>query len=200
MSHTQTVPFRLVGQLGGYTLDRRGKIRRLLIETSQGIHSVKLSHDSRIELLRKILNKEIQQGSWLELVGVQKIDRNGKVKRLKAKRIESAFAGTIPLQPVAVLDLSPRSQDQKTKILVCQKSVCCKRGSAKLQRAIETAIGDRALGDRVCVKAVGCLKHCSKGPNIVIDKKRYADVDAQEVEGLLDRHFAPIHPERIPAA
>jgi NADH:ubiquinone oxidoreductase subunit E len=200
MSHTQTVPFRLVGQLGGYTLGRRGKIRRLLIETSQGIHSVKLNPDSRIELLRRILSKEIQQGSWLELAGFQKIDRTGKVKSLKAQRIASVFAGVIPMQPVALLDEPSLPQDRKAKILICQKSDCCKRGSAKLQRAIEVAIGDRDLGDQVCVKVVGCLKHCSKGPNIVIDKKRYADVDVKEVELLLDRHFAPINPERIPAA
>ncbi len=198
MSHA--VPFRLVGQLEGYILGQRGKVRRLLIETGQGIHSVKLNHSNRIELLRKILNKEIQQGSWLEVSGLQKVDQNGKVKSLKAKQITSAFAEFIPTQPVAVPDISPMSQCGKAKILVCQKSDCCQRGSAKVQRAIEAAICDRDLGDRVCVKAVGCLKHCSKGPNIVIDKKNYRDVDVKDVERLLDRHFAPIEPQRIPTA
>jgi (2Fe-2S) ferredoxin len=200
MSHTHTVPFRLVGQLEGYTLGRRGKVRRLLIETSQGGHSVKLNHDSRIELLTRILNKEIQQGSWLEVSGFQKVNQNGKVKSLKATQITSAFAGAIPLQPVAISNIAPMSQSGKTKILVCQKSDCCQRGSAKVQRAIEAAICDRDLGDRVCVKAVGCLKHCSKGPNIVIEKKNYWDVEVKDVEHLLDRHFAPINPESIPAA
>ena len=200
MSHTQTFPFRLVGQLEGYTLGKSGKIRRLLIKTNQGEHSIKLSHASRIELLRSILNSLLQQGSWLEVVGFQKISPNGLLKSLKAEQVTPAFDKTAFVQPLAApLDISPRFQDAITKILVCQKSDCCRRGSAKLQRVLETAICDRSLGNRVCVKAVGCLKHCSKGPNIVIGKKAYRDVEVGDVEHLLDRHFAPSR-QSIPAA
>lgn len=201
MSHTQTFPFRLVGQLEGYTLGKSGKIRRLLIKTKQGEHSIKLSHASRIELLRSILNNLLGQGSWLEVEGFQKISPNGLVKSLKAEKVTpAAFDKTALVPPLAApLDASPRAQDATTKILVCQKSDCCKRGSAKLQRVIETAICDRSLGNQVCVKAVGCLKHCSKGPNIVIGKKAYRDVAVGDVENLLDQHFAPSR-ESIPAA
>lgn len=200
MSHIQTFPFRLVGQLEGYTLGKSGKILRLLIKTNQGEHSIKLSHHSRIELLRSILNNLLGQGSWVEVTGFQKIRPNGVVKSLKAERVESALAKKVSVWPVATpLEISPRTQDATTKILVCQKSDCCKRGSAKLQRAIETEICDRSLGHQVCVKAVGCLKHCSKGPNIVIGKKAYRDVAVREIGHLLDQHFAPL-PESIPAA
>ncbi len=200
MSHTQTFPFRLVGQLEGYTLGKSGQIRRLLIKTNQGEHSIKLSHASRIELLRSILNNLLGQGSWVEVTGFQKIRLNGVVKSLKAERVESAYPKTASVWPVALpLNIAPRAQDATTKILVCQKSDCCKRGSAKLQRAIETAICDRSLGNQVCVKAVGCLKHCSKGPNIVIGKKAYRDVAVEDVENLLDQHFTPSR-ESIPAA
>lgn len=198
MSHTQTFPFLLIGQLEGYTLGKSGKIRRLLIKTPQGEHSIKLSHASRIELLRSILNNLLGQGSWVEVTGVQKIRPNGVVKSLKAERVESALPKTASVRPVP-LDISPRAQDATTKILVCQKSDCCKRGSAKLQRAIETAVCNRSLGNQVCVKAVGCLKHCSKGPNIVIGKKAYRDVAVRDVENLLDQHFSPLH-ESISAA
>jgi NADH:ubiquinone oxidoreductase subunit E len=201
MSHARTFPFHLVGQLEGYTLGKSGKIHRLLIQTNQGEYSIKLSHASRIELLRSILNNLLQQGSWLEVTGFQKIGSNGLLKSLKAERVmPAAFDKTVLMQPLAVsVDISPRVQDVTTKILVCQKSDCCKRGSAKLQRAIETAVCDRSLGNQVCVKAVGCLKHCSKGPNIVIGKKAYRDVAIGDIEHLLDRHFSPSR-ESIPAA
>jgi (2Fe-2S) ferredoxin len=200
MSHTRTFPFHLVGQLEGYTLGKNGKIRRLLIKTNQGEYSIKLSHASRIELLRSILNNLLGQGSWVEVTGFQNIGLNGVVKSLKAERVESAIAKTASVQPLALpLDRSPHFQGATTKILVCQKSDCCKRGSAKLQRAIEAEICDRSLGSQVCVKAVGCLKHCSKGPNIVIGKKAYRDVALGDVEHLLDQHFAPSR-ESIPAA
>jgi Thioredoxin-like [2Fe-2S] ferredoxin len=199
MSHTHTLPFHIVGRLEGYTLGHGGKIRRLLIETSEGVHSIKLSHGSRIELLRSILNKTIQQGSGLEVTGLQKVDKNGVVKRLKAKEIVPVFIETA-LEPPSVVqpDLLPVPQGNKTKILVCQKSDCCKRGSAQLQEAIEMAIANRHLTHQVCVKAVGCLKHCSKGPNIVIGKKNHRDVNIKDVDCLLNQHFAPCH-EKIPA-
>jgi NADH:ubiquinone oxidoreductase subunit E len=82
---------------------------------------------------------------------------------------------------------------------VCQKSDCCKRGSAQLQAAIEAVIDDRNLGHQVCVKAVGCLKHCSKGPVMAIGKEKYKAADMRTVEQFLDERFAPA-PERIPTA
>jgi NADH:ubiquinone oxidoreductase subunit E len=200
MSHTHTLPFSLVGQLEGYTLGKGGKIRHLLIETSQGVHSIKLDHLCRIELLRNILNKSIQQGSWLAVAGWQKIDKKGAVKHLKAKEIAPAGMETTFVPPVVTKPafiLAP--EGHKTKILVCQKSDCCKQGSARLQAAIESVIDDRNLGDRVCVKAVGCLKHCGKGPVMAIGKERYKAADMRDVERFLNERFAPA-PEPIPVA
>jgi (2Fe-2S) ferredoxin len=200
MSHTHALPFSLVGRLKGYTFGNGGKIRRLLIETSQGVHSIKLTHLCRIELLRSILNKKIQQGSWLRVSGRQKVDKKGIVKHLKAKEIVPALGKTTLVPPVMAKPVHvPALQGSKTKILVCQKSDCCKRGSAQLQAAIETVIDDRNLGQQVCVKAVGCLKHCSQGPVMAIGKQKYKTAKVRDVERFLDERFAPA-PERIPAA
>jgi hypothetical protein len=200
MSHTHALPFSIVGRLEGYTFGKGGKIRRLLIETSQGVHSIKLTHICRIELLRSILNKKIQQDSWLAVSGQQKVDKKGIVKHLKAKEIAPAVAGTTLVPPVVAKPvLVPALEGNKTKILVCQKSDCCKRGSVKLQAAIEAVIDDRNLGHQVCVKAVGCLKHCSNGPVIAIGKEKCKAAGMRDVERFLDERFAP-SPERIPAA
>jgi NADH:ubiquinone oxidoreductase subunit E len=200
MSHTHTLPFSIVGRLEGYTFGKGGKIRRLLIETSQGVHSIKLTHLCRIELLRSILNKKIQQGSWLAVSGRQKVDQKGLVKRLKAKEIAAAVVETTWVPPVVakpVLVSAP--EGYKTKILVCQKSDCCKRGSVRLQAAIEAVIDDRNLGHRVCVKAVGCLKQCNHGPVMAIGKEKYKAAAVRDVERFLDERFAPA-PASIPAA
>jgi (2Fe-2S) ferredoxin len=200
MSHAHTLPFSLMGQLEGYTLGKGGKIRRLLIETGQGIHSVKLTHICRIELLRSIFNKKIRQGSWLMVSGRQKVDKKGIVKHLKAKEITLAFVGATLVPPVVAKPvLVPTPEAYKTKILVCQKSDCCKQGSAELRAAIETVIDDRNLGQQVCVKAVGCMKQCSNGPVMAIGKKKYKAAEVKDVERFLDERFAP-SPEIIPAA
>ena len=200
MSHAHTLPFSLVGQLEGYTLGKGGKIRRLLIETGQGVHSVKLTHICRIELLRSILSKKIQQGSWLAVSGQQKVDQKGGIKHLKANMITPAFVGAMLVPPVVAKPvLVPTPEAYKTKILVCQKSDCCRQGSAQLQAAIETVIDDRNLGQHVCVKAVGCLKQCGKGPAMLIGKEKYKAADVRDVERFLDERFAPT-PESIPAA
>jgi (2Fe-2S) ferredoxin len=200
MSHTHTLPFSLVGRLEGYTFGKGGKIHHLLIETSQGVRSIKLTPICRIELLRSILNKRIQQGSWLAVTGRQKVDKKGVVKHLKAKEIVPAVVEATLIHPVVAKPaLVPAIEGHKTKILVCQKSDCCKRGSAKLQAAIEAVIDDRNLGHQVCVKAVGCLKHCGKGPVMAIGKEKYKAADMKDVEQFLDERFAPAL-ERIPAA
>jgi (2Fe-2S) ferredoxin len=200
MSHTHTLSFSLVGRLEGFTFGKGGKIRRLVVETSQGVHSIKLTHICRIELLRSILSKQIQQGHWLAVSGRQKVDKRGIVKHLKAQEIGLALVETtltplITAKPVLV----PIQEGYKTKILVCQKSDCCRQGSALLQASIETAIEDRNLGQQVCVKASGCLKHCGKGPVIAIGKTTYKTAEVEDVEQFLDERFAPA-PERVPAA
>jgi NADH:ubiquinone oxidoreductase subunit E len=204
MSHTHSLPFSLVGRLEGYTFSKGGKIRRLLLETSQGVHSIKVTHVCRIELLRSILNKKIQQGSWLAVSGRQKVDQKGVVKHFKAKEIAPALVETALVSPVVspVVTkpaLGAQAQGHKTKILICRKSDCSRRGSAEFQAAVETVIEDRHLGHQVCVKAVGCLNHCGKGPVMAIGKEKYKAAEVRDVERFLEEHFAPL-PEPISAA
>jgi (2Fe-2S) ferredoxin len=199
MGHTRKIPFSLIGQFEGYALSQSGKVRRLHLETSQGLCSVKLTHASCIDLLRGVLSESIQRGSWLEVTGVQKIDPQGGVKSLKAERVMVAtFPKELDPPCVGLLDLPIVQQSAKAKVLVCQQSSCRKRGSKQIQWAVEREIGDRALDQQVCVKAVGCLKHCSKGPNLVINKTHYRNVSHKDVIALLDQHFAPRR-ESIPA-
>jgi (2Fe-2S) ferredoxin len=122
------------------------------------------------------------------------------VRAAEAKEITLAFVGATLVPPVVAKPvLVPTPEAYKTKILVCQKSDCCRRGSAELRAAIETVIDDRNLGQQVCVKAVGCMKQCSNGPVMAIGKKKYKAAEVKDVERFLDERFAP-SPEIIPAA
>jgi (2Fe-2S) ferredoxin len=199
MSRTQKLSFRLVGQLKSYEFSRQGRIRYLGLTTNLGFQRIKLTHESCIDLLRGVLSGAIGQGSWLEVTGVQKIKRKGHQKSFKAEHIQLAQWPTEHfLVNCTATDAVASPQRSKAKILVCQKSACRKRGSAHIQQMLEQVMGERDLAKQVCIKAVGCLKECSKGPNIVINKTRYCNVSFKDVVKLLDQHFAP-QPQPIAA-
>ena len=82
----------------------------------------------------------------------------------------------------------------KTKILVCQKSDCQKRGGAAICKALETALNSRGLEHQVTVQGTGCLKQCKAGPNIVVmpDKTRYSRIKPAEIPAIIDKHFAVV--------
>jgi (2Fe-2S) ferredoxin len=82
----------------------------------------------------------------------------------------------------------------QTKILVCQKSDCQKRGGAAVCKALENALNARGLEEQVTVQGTGCLKQCKAGPNIVVmpDKTRYSRIKPAEVPAIVDKHFAVV--------
>jgi (2Fe-2S) ferredoxin len=192
MSNPRKSPFRLVGQLEGYELSKSGKVRSLNLKTSEGLRQIKLMQSSRLDLLRGVLNGLVSQGAWLEIVGQQKVYSDGTLKSLKAQGL-TALQAPCDIEELAVESPNPplRQSVVPSKILICQKSSCRKRGSLAVQQALEQELGDRQLSSQVCVKATGCLKHCSKGPNLIIDKTPYRDVTVKDLAKLLDRHFAP---------
>lgn len=82
----------------------------------------------------------------------------------------------------------------QTKILVCQKSDCQKRGGAAICKALENALKARGLEEQVTVQGTGCLKQCKAAPNIVVmpDKTRYSRIKPAEVPAIVDKHFAVV--------
>jgi (2Fe-2S) ferredoxin len=191
MSKTRKSPVRLVGQLEGYELSKSGKARSLNLATSEELKQIKLTQSSRLDLLQGTLNGLVSQGTWLEVTGQQKVYPNGTLKSLKAKQLrvlqDPADTEKPTIAPSKTL-LQPSAAS--SKILICQKSSCRKRGSLAVQHALEQELSDRQLSPQVCVKATGCLKHCSKGPNLIIDKTPHRNVTVKDLAKLLDRHFA----------
>ena len=201
MSSTDKKSFCLIGQLEGYEVGESGKVRYLRLETSEGLQQIKLAKAGRLSRLQDALKALATQNVWLEVSGQQKVESDGTLKSLKAESLKvldylperipetvhEAPAGEDSASGQAIL---PQNKKASAKILICQKSSCRKRGSAAVQRGIEQELDDRQLADQVAVKATGCLKHCSKGPNVVINKKSYRDVSVKDLPKLLDQHFA----------
>ena len=79
-------------------------------------------------------------------------------------------------------------------IRVCQKSSCRKRGGDAVWSALEAAIDEQGLGDRVKLKATGCIDKCKAGPNVIMPgKMRYGRVKAKSIAGLLEEHITAAH-------
>jgi bidirectional [NiFe] hydrogenase diaphorase subunit len=63
-------------------------------------------------------------------------------------------------------DLARREREswRATRVHCCTASGCLATGSAEAKKAMEQAVADRGLADRVQVVGVGCLGLCGRGP------------------------------------
>src|SRR5579859_154271 len=63
-------------------------------------------------------------------------------------------------------DLARRERDshKSMRLHCCTASGCLATGSAEVKKAMEWAVAERGLNDRVDVVGVGCLGLCGQGP------------------------------------
>jgi len=162
-----------------------GYRKYLRMATSEGECCIKLA-----KYLRSSFELSLTPGDWVQIVGEKKLNyKTGKLK-LKAERVVPT---TVSHDSTSMLvEVKPAKTKPQASILVCQKSSCMKRGGNAVCQALETALGDRGLEDRVAIKGTGCLKQCKAGPNLVVmpDKTRYSRIQADQIPELIDKHFA----------
>lgn len=181
MGHSHASSFYVVGQFLGYEL-KGHKIYRVHLQQGQDEYRLKLSSGARDDLLRAALDGNLQVGDWMQVSGLQEMDRKKGLK-LKAHSLSRC-------EKPKKTSKSPLRVDPKpTKVLVCQKSSCCKRGGKAVMRELQKVVSDRQLGDAVAIKGTGCMGKCSKGPVMVIDKTHYRQVNANKVEKMIDQHM-----------
>ena len=214
-SGKQVSEFSLEGEILGLIVEDGCKLKYLRISSDRGVeYLVKLCKE-----LRSFLLPVLTPGLKVQVVGEKELNlKNGKIK-LKARSLKLAQSQNdrSPEQldstnlPVAVLTSDARAiaseftsgaaaqtvkapAKTQTKILVCQKSDCLKRGAGGVCKALENALNSRGLEDKVTVQGTGCLKQCKAGPNIVLmpDKTRYSRIAPAEVPAIIDKHFAVV--------
>lgn len=185
-TEAKKAPFACTGQLLDFIVEGKFKVKSLRVAASEREYWIKLSKKAR-----KTLDKAIVPGCWLEITGRKKTCKKTGQLKFKADSVRRVAAPSASEGPLFVPPANTaKAKAVKTKILLCQKSDCAKRGGKEVCRAIAGYLRDYGLDDLVEVKMTGCLKQCKKGPNLVVmpDKAHYTKIAPQEIPALLDKH------------
>ncbi|EAW33231.1 (2Fe-2S) ferredoxin domain-containing protein [Lyngbya sp. PCC 8106] len=183
----QITEFNFDGQVT-YVFFDGSKPKYLQLMTSEGLHLIKLSKESR-----SICERLLIPGRQVQVSGIKKYDpKSGKIK-LKAEQVMAlSEADEASSSPCSSQKAAKKTcAGKKAQILVCDKSDCRKKGGSHLCSALETAVQEQGLEEHVTIKKTGCLKRCKAGPNVVMmpDKTRYSRVSAKELPKLIAKHF-----------
>jgi (2Fe-2S) ferredoxin len=184
--------FELTGTLQAWLQIPGERAKGFWLRTAQGDYRIKLSKAAWQLLLRFPQPPSI--GTSVRVLGKCK-QKDGKVK-LKAEQLvllQQECQGSCwqpqagQPQPVQ----TPSSQHLLGKILICQKSDCCRRGGAAVKKAMLTHLEASGLLGQVEVKGTGCLGGCSKGPNLIVmpGKTRLNRLTPADVPSILAEHF-----------
>lgn len=183
---TQITEFNFDGQVT-YVFFDGSKPKYLQLMTSEGLHLIKLSKESR-----SVCERLLIPGRQVQVSGMKKYDpKSGKIK-LQAEQVMALNAtGQPSSSPCSSQKEAKKTCPGKAQILICDKSDCRKKGGNHLCSALETVVKERGLEEQVTIKKTGCLKRCKAGPNVVMmpDKTRYSRVNPKEVPELIAKHF-----------
>jgi hypothetical protein len=181
--NSTTASSNLVGQFVGYELKDGYKVKRLNLLTADGIQSVKLAKEARAALFRLNSSTTIVPGTLLSLAVEAKFNDGAIKYKVYDLQILAAATTIEPMNlPVTESD-SPRPK--LTKIRICDRGTCRKRGALEVYAQLQQEIGDRGLGDQVVLEKTGCLKDCKHGPNVTIDKTCHHKVCPRQAGQLL---------------
>ncbi|PZU98007.1 MAG: (Fe-S)-binding protein [Pseudanabaena sp.] len=192
----QSADFQITAQLSGLITKDGDRIKYLRVMLAEREYWVKIPKE-----LSRGLNPysvDFQVGSWLEIVGVQTIDRKKGILKLVASSFSNVNTpvkdSSAAIQTEAI---APKKQSQKqinACILICQKSDCWQRGGKEVYQNLEKIIQERGLSDQIQLQKTGCQKQCKKAPNLVVmpNKSRHSFVRPTEAASLLDKYFSNI--------
>jgi Thioredoxin-like [2Fe-2S] ferredoxin len=173
---------QLVGQFVSYEIKDGYKVKRLNLLTVDGMQSVKLSKESRAAIFRLTTATPIIPGTLLSLAVEAKFDDGAM--QYKVRDLQILAAGTaIPVAPIDAPTAKVTSR--VTKIRVCDRGTCRKRGAREIYAQLQQEIADRGLTDRVVVETTSCLDQCKQGPNITIGKICHSRICPSRASQLL---------------
>jgi NADH:ubiquinone oxidoreductase subunit E len=181
--------FDLKGELSQIKL-KDDKIKYIQLVSSDRSYWIKLSKQVR-------LDRPLAVGCHLEITGREKQRLKTGKSKFKAEAIKiiahpsEAKLTHLKQKTVSLAPVFDRSKKSPAKVLICQKSNCWKRGGKEICQQLETAFCDRGLDNLVQIKKTGCLKKCSKAPNVVMmpDKTAYSNVKPKQIPDLVEKHL-----------
>lgn len=181
--------FRLEGRFEGFMAGGKSPFKYLSLHSADEQHLIKLTKPVRLMIFRYL-----QAGDWIRVVGIISVDKKTGEPRLKAQevmRIKAPDASSAPVAPEKKQPSAKKKKKSASKILICQRSACRKRGAGQICHEVEAALAAQGLTDTVQVKLTGCMDKCKAGPNVVVmpDKQRYTKVKPGQVSDLVAQHF-----------
>ncbi len=187
----QGIPFESEATFLGFLPNKEGKLKYLRWQAGSEVFFGKIPKP-----LRSTLYRTLNPGDPVQICGEREVDlRKGEEKCVLYRVVPlggktgSSSAAAVST-PIAEADPDSAAKSVKGKVLVCQKSDCCRRGARAVLQALKTHLA--AYPDSIRVQGVGCMKDCKRGPNVVFmpDKARYSGVSPQGIPALLERHFS----------
>lgn len=168
-----TPEFTVEGQFVGFVADG-SKLKYLKLLSAQQEYWFKLPKDQRASK-----DWNLQPQEWIRVFGERKQDRKTGTFKLKAHAVHRITTATVPVA-------RPQS-----KILICGKSDCWKRGGREVCYALQETLQQQGLEQQVTIVKTGCMDRCKAGPNVVImpAKARHTRVQPSEVTTLVKECF-----------
>ncbi len=164
-----TPEFTVEGQFIGFVSDGP-KLKYLKLLSAQQEYWFKLPKDQRASE-----DWNLKPQEWIRVSGERKQDRKTGILKLKAHEVH---------RTTTAVASAPKPQ---AKILVCGKSDCWKKGGKEVCHALQEALQEQGLEQRVAIVKTGCMDRCKAGPNVVImpSKVRHTRVRPSEVPALV---------------
>lgn len=79
----------------------------------------------------------------------------------------------------------------KTRVLVCEGTGCVSSKSPEIRMALERAIQELGLGEKIEVGFTGCHGFCQQGPIVVVEPEGifYCQVSPKDAKDIAESHF-----------
>lgn len=177
--------FTTVGRLEDFVISSKGRIKYISLSTPEADYSMSVAKSPKY-----ILSHYLKPGCCLKVTGMRKYKLDREQFEYKAYNIELLPEQSPP--QTAFDSTTPKALATKTKakILVCQGSSCCKKGSRAISNLLQTELKDRGMTDEVEIRTTGCMKQCKQAPCLIMPgRNSYSRVRPQQVSGLVSRHL-----------
>ncbi|MDS3861185.1 (2Fe-2S) ferredoxin domain-containing protein [Thermosynechococcaceae cyanobacterium BACA0444] len=175
-------PFSLTGVVTAFDEEKGPYPKVIYLKHNEEIYRIKLT---------KLARKSLQQPPGLEAIIQVSGEREYKPENNQF-RYKAHDCQIVAQPPEKILSLETgvsgeKGVSQPRKILICQKSNCCRRGGTVIWDELTQEIAAQGLEGQITLKAVGCIGECKRGPALVVmpSKSRFTHVTPSQVPQLL---------------
>lgn len=172
--------FTLVGRLEDFVIDSKSRIKYLSLSTLEEEYLIKVAKEQT-----RALQQYLRSGCQIKVSGMRKYKLHKEEVEYKAYRIEL-------VAEAAICNTRVKS-NRKTKILVCQGSSCCKKGSKTISKLLQSEIAAEGMTGEVEIKMTGCMKQCKQAPCLVMPGRNfYSRVQAKQIPSLVRSNLSSL--------